>query len=104
MWAAERTLFAIFRTGLAIAAGGTVIVKILDTGWPKWVSVTLAATFIGVGYSMLLLGLSRYRAMARQLEKTERRIPEILSLRSITVLTVVLQVAVAVVVALFFFY
>ena len=35
--------------GLAIAAGGTVIITLLGDTWPTWVQVPLAAVFLLVG-------------------------------------------------------
>ena len=97
--AAERTFFAILRTGLAIAGAGTVIVSILGSSWPDWLSVALASVFIFVGYTMMLVGLRSYRAMAAQLAP-DRKL-QITSPALITFLTIVLQVAVVLVVGLY---
>ncbi len=44
--ATERTVFAVIRTGLAVAGGGAVIVTILGDRWPSWVQLALAAGFV----------------------------------------------------------
>ncbi len=44
--AAERTVFAVMRSGLAIAGGGAVIVTLLGDRWPEWLQVILAAGFV----------------------------------------------------------
>jgi uncharacterized membrane protein YidH (DUF202 family) len=97
--AAERTFFSILRTGLAIAGAGTVIVSILGSSWPDWLSVALASVFIFVGYTMMLVGLRSYRTMAAQLAPDSKL--QITSPALITFLTIVLQVAVILVVGLY---
>ena len=97
--AAERTFFAVLRTGLAIAGAGTVIVNVLGSNWPTWLSVVLASVFIIVGYSMMIVGLRRYRALASVLHVDSQL--RAMSPRLMTVLTVVLQVTVVAVVGLY---
>ena len=63
--AAERTVFAVIRTGLAIAGGGAVIVTILGGRWPAWLQAVLALGFVVPGYVLMLDGLSRYRRVER---------------------------------------
>ena len=53
---------------MAIAAGGTIIVKIFCEDWPDWISFTLAGVFIGVGYTLLIFGLRRYREIATRIQ------------------------------------
>lgn len=100
--AAERTLFAVLRTGLAIAAGGTVIIKLLGDTWPVWVQVPLAAVFLLVGYSMLIYSMQRYRAIARRIQREGGAGLEIVPARSMTILTGALNVAITLVLVLFF--
>lgn len=98
---AERTLFAVLRTGLAIAAGGTVIITLLGDTWPRWVQVPLAAVFLLVGYSMLIYSMQRYRAIARRIQRERGAGLEIVPARSMTILTGALNVAVTIVLVLF---
>ncbi len=63
--AAERTVFAVIRTGLAIAGGGAVIVTIIGGRWPDWLQAVLALGFVVPGYILMLDGLGRYRRVAR---------------------------------------
>jgi uncharacterized membrane protein YidH (DUF202 family) len=97
--AVERTFFSVLRTGLAIAGAGTVIVTILGTQWPWWLSTLLAGIFIVVGYIMIIAGLRRYQKVASRL-RIEHKL-EVISPKLITFLTITLQVAVAVVLILF---
>ena len=99
--AAERTLFAVLRTGLAIAAGGGVIISLLGESWPPWVQVPLAAAFMIVGYFMVLHGLRRYRGIAKHVSRESGERLEIMPPRTMTALTWVLQAAITVVVILF---
>ena len=101
--ASERTVFAVMRTGLAIAGGGTVIISLLGGRWPAWVQTVLASGFLLPGYALMLDGLSRYRrvaAMTRHLDPDRHRIvsPGIMS-----VLMAVIQVVVLVALVLFVF-
>jgi uncharacterized membrane protein YidH (DUF202 family) len=99
--AAERTLFAVLRTGLAIAAGGGVIVSLLGDQWPDWVKVPLAAVFLVAGYGLVFQGLNRYRSIARQVKRHGRTGYEIVSPRTMTVIAWALQIAITIVVVLF---
>ena len=72
--AAERTVFAVVRTGLAIAGGGAVIVTLLGNRWPALLQAVLAPGFVVPGYVLMLDGLSRYRRVAGSLRP---RIPTI---------------------------
>lgn len=99
--AAERTLFAVLRTGLAIAAGGSVIVALLGETWPTWVQVPLAATFLIVGYFLVLHGLQRYRGIAQHVKREDGQRLAIMPPRTMTVITWALQVAITLVVVLF---
>lgn len=76
--AAERTLFAVLRTGLSIAGGGGVIVSLLGDQWPEWVEwvkVPLAAVFLVAGYGLVFQGLDRYRSIARQVRRDGTAMP-----------------------------
>ena len=55
--AIERTYYSVLRSGLAIAAAGTIIVRILGEQWPDWLSYLLCGVFIAVG---IITMLSRY--------------------------------------------
>lgn len=99
--AAERTLFAILRTGLSIAAGGSLVITLLGDDWPKWVQAPLVAAFLIAGYSMALLGLRRYRSIVERAEQTRGTSLDMLSSRAMWMLTISLQVAITVVVVLF---
>lgn len=99
--AAERTLFAVLRTGLAIAAGGSVIVSLLGDRWPSWIQVPLASVFLVVGYALVLLGLRRYQSIARRVEARGGKELDIVPVRTMTILTYSLEIAITVVVVLF---
>jgi uncharacterized membrane protein YidH (DUF202 family) len=100
--AAERTLFSVMSTGLAIAAGGALVTTLLGDAWPDWVQVPLVAVFLLVGYSMTLLGLRRYQGivrMARSRSSAAGR--RMMSLRALSVGVVLLEAAIVVVIVLF---
>lgn len=99
--AAERTLFSVLRTGLAIAAGGSVIVSLLGDRWPTWIRIPLATVFLVVGYSLVLQGLRRYRSIARRIEAHGSGELDIVPIRTMTILTYSLEGAITVVVILF---
>ena len=40
--AAERTIFSVIRTGMAIAGGGTIVISLLGSRWPAWLQALLA--------------------------------------------------------------
>jgi len=97
--AAERTFFAVLRTGLAIAGAGTVIVAILGDSWPEWLSISLAAAFIIIGYSMIIITLDQYQKIINRL-KIEQEL-NAMSPRYALFLTVALQVVLGIVLILF---
>jgi uncharacterized membrane protein YidH (DUF202 family) len=97
--AAERTYYAVLRTGLAIAAAGTVVVAILGESWPEWLSITLAAVFIAVGYTMIIVTLNNYQKIVNRLQ-IERKL-NVMSPRLTIFLTVILQLGLVIVFALF---
>ena len=97
--AAERTYFAVLRTGLAIAAAGTVVVAILGESWPEWLSITLAAVFIAVGYTMIIVTLNNYQKIVNRLQ-IERKL-NVMSPRLTILLTAILQLGLVIVFALF---
>lgn len=99
--AAERTLFSVMSTGLAIAAGGALVTTLLGEAWPEWVQVPLVAVFLLVGYMMTLLGLRRYRGIVRMAEARPRAGGQMMSLRVLSVGVVLLEVAIVVVIVLF---
>ena len=97
--ASIRTYLALLRTGLAIAGGGTLIVSILGEGWPEWVVFLLSAVFVVIGYAIMIWGLQQYhQVMALVEDSVSVQVP---SIRVLTVLTVVLQLAIVVVLVLF---
>ena len=97
--AAERTYFAVLRTGLAIAAAGTVVVAILGESWPEWLSLVMAAIFMAVGYTMIIVTLNNYQKIVNRLQ-IERKL-NVMSPRLTILLTAILQVALVIVFALF---
>ena len=97
--AAERTYFSVLRTGLAIASAGTVVVAILGESWPEWLSLVMAAIFIGVGYTMIFVTLNNYQKIVNRLQ-IERKL-NVMSPRLTILLTAILQVALVIVFALF---
>ena len=97
--AAERTYYAVLRTGLAIAAAGTVVVAILGDSWPEWLSITLAAVFMAVGYTMIIVTLNNYQKIVNRLQ-IERKL-NVMSPRLTIFLTAILQLALVIVFALF---
>ncbi|MGI9609004.1 MAG: YidH family protein [Acidimicrobiia bacterium] len=99
--AAERTLFAVIRTGLAIAAGGAVIIEILGAQWPQWVRIPLAGAFLIVGYTLVIYGLNRYRGIAKHIKREGGQRMEIVRPGVMDALTLVLGIATTIVVLLF---
>ena len=97
--AAERTYFAVLRTGLAIAAAGTVVVAILGENWPEWLIVLLAAVFIAVGYTMIIVTLDNYQKIVNRLQ-IEREL-NVMSPKLTIFLTAILQFALVIVFVLF---
>jgi uncharacterized membrane protein YidH (DUF202 family) len=98
--AAERTVFAVMRSGLAIAGGGAVIVTLLGERWPEWLQVVLAAGFVIPGYMLMLDGLSRYHGVSGIVKAVDPEHHRMVSPWLMTVLIGVLQVVTTVVVAL----
>ena len=66
--AAERTVYSVLRTGLAIAGAGTVVVAILGDSWPEWLSLVTAGVFIAVGYAMIIITLNNYQKKIQRLQ------------------------------------
>jgi len=99
--AAERTYFAVLRTGLAIAGAGTVVVAFLGESWPEWLSIAMAGVFIAVGYTMIIVTLDNYQKIVKRLQ-IERKL-NVMSPRLTILLTVILQLALVIVLALFIF-
>jgi uncharacterized membrane protein YidH (DUF202 family) len=98
--AAERTVFAVMRSGLAIAGGGAVIVTLLGERWPEWLQIVLAAGFVVPGYMLMLDGLSRYRRVAGIVTAVDPDHHRMVSPWLMTVLIGVVQVVTTVVVVL----
>ena len=98
--AAERTVFAVIRTGLAIAGGGAVIVTLLGGQWPAWIQSILAAGFVIPGYTLMLDGLSRYRRIAGIVRTEDPDHHRMVSPWVMTLLIGVVQVVVLAVVVL----
>ena len=101
--AAERTVFAVIRTGLAIAGGGAVIVTVLGDRWPPWLQALLAAGFVIPGYALMLDGMSRYRRVSRLAKESDPDHERLVSPMLMTSLVTVVQVVVTVVVLLLLF-
>lgn len=101
--AAERTIFAVIRTGLAIAGGGTVIITLLGGRWPAWLQAVLAMGFIMPGYTLMLDGLGRYRRVASEARDLDPGRSRVVSAGLMSALVGIVQVVVVVVVLLFLF-
>jgi uncharacterized membrane protein YidH (DUF202 family) len=99
--AAERTLFAALRTGLAIAGGGSLVVTLLGDSWPYWVQVPLVAAFVLVGYGMTIAGLRRYRAVLRLVGS--RATEDAVAVRTMMIAMGILQLVIVIVAILFLF-
>lgn len=99
--AAERTLFAVIRTGMAIAAGGAVLVQLFGTNWPQWVRIPLVGAFLIVGYLLVIIGLNRYRGIAKRVRRQGGQRMEIVPALYMEILTIALGVAMTIAVALF---
>ena len=97
--AAERTYFSVLRTGLAIASAGTVVVAILGESWPEWLSLVMAAIFIAVGYTMIIVTLNNYQKIVNRLQ-IERNL-NVMSPKLTIFLTAILQFTLVIVLALF---
>ena len=97
--AAERTYFSVLRTGLAIASAGTVVVAILGENWPEWLSLLMAAIFMAVGYTMIIVTLNNYQKIVNRLQ-IERKL-SVMSPKLTILLTAILQVALVIVFVLF---
>lgn len=68
--AEERTYSAWVRTGLASAAAGLGIVKLLGDTEPRWLIHTLGTLFVLVGGAMFAIGFWAYRRTGRTLQAT----------------------------------
>ncbi len=99
--AAERTIFAVIRTGLAIAGGGTVIISLLGERWPTWLQAVLAVGFIVPGYTLMLDGLTRYRRVDAEMRALDPERHRVVSAGIMSTLVAVVQIVVVVVVVLF---
>jgi uncharacterized membrane protein YidH (DUF202 family) len=98
--AAEGTVFAVMRSGLAIAGGGAVILTLLGDRWPEWLQVVPAAGFVIPGYMLMLDGLSRYHRFAGIVKAVDPHHHRMVSPWLMTVLIGVVQVATALVAVL----
>ena len=99
--AATRTYFALLRTGLAIAAGGTLVTTLLGTDWPDWITGTLAAVFIVVGFWIMIIGLKNYNDLIQELAVEGKSTT--ISVKLLVALTIILLLAVVAVLILFLF-
>jgi hypothetical protein len=97
--AATRTLFAMLRTGSAVAGGGALVTKLLVTGWPSWLVTALSAAFVLLGYWIMWAALRRGRQLRKHLEITGRE--ALFSHRQFALMTLALQALIAIVVVLF---
>ena len=88
--ASERTLFALIRTGFVIAGGGTLITALLGNAWPKWLTAIPAAIFVTIGFTIIIVGLNRYRHMARKYHIDEEMNP--IPTRLMVLLAIIMQV------------
>ena len=59
--ATERTFMAWLRTGLAITAGGAIVVRLLSGVEPGWLVDVLAIVLVLVGLSIVLLSVWGYQ-------------------------------------------
>jgi uncharacterized membrane protein YidH (DUF202 family) len=98
--AAERTYFSVLRTGLAIAAAGTVVVAILGERWPEWLILVMAGVFIAVGYTMIIVTLNNYQKIVNRLQIESDL--NVMSPRLMIFLTAILQLGLVIVLILFF--
>jgi uncharacterized membrane protein YidH (DUF202 family) len=90
--AGEQTLFSLIRTGFAIAGGGLLITNLLVGEdligqLPELISVI----FVIIGFILILIGLHRYRQIARKIEEHDGIDP--IPSRFVTVIIVLLQLA-----------
>ena len=99
--AAERTYFSVLRTGLAIAGAGTVIVAFMGNSWPEWLSLIVAGVFIAVGYTMIIVTLNNYQKIVQRLQIEQKL--NVMSPRLTIFLTMILQLALVIVLALYIF-
>ncbi|HEY8210955.1 MAG TPA: DUF202 domain-containing protein [Myxococcaceae bacterium] len=97
--AASRTLLAMVRTGASIAGGGALVTKLLVQGWPSWVVIALSSAFVILGYWLMWAALKKGRQLRAQAEPGEMAF--LFSHRQFAAMTVVLQVLIAAVVALY---
>ena len=67
--AEQRTYSAWVRTGLASAAAGLGVIKLLGDVRPLWLVDALGALFVAAGGSMFALGFWAYRGGVRRLEQ-----------------------------------
>jgi uncharacterized membrane protein YidH (DUF202 family) len=99
--AAERTLLAVLRTGLAIAGGGALVSSLLGDVWPPWVQITLVTVFLVVGYSLTVMGITRYRQLVIALDWRSLSLHRPVSLGRLTLGLVALEVAIVAVIVTF---
>lgn len=99
LMASTRTFYVLVRTGLAIAGGGALVASVLAGHWPSWVTWSLSAAFVIIGFTIILGALLRYDQVARMLA-VEGEVPGI-PVQLVIVLTVALLAATATVLVLF---
>jgi hypothetical protein len=99
--AAIRTLLAAVRTGGSIAGGGALVTNLLVKGWPHWIVVALSSAFVILGYSLMWSAMARTRELRAQFERESGGKAFLYPHRGIIFTTVVLQVLIAIVLALY---
>ncbi len=100
--ASVRTLLALIRTGSVIAGGGSLATEILVKEWPRWVAVVITAAFVLLGYGMMWSAVAMGRKLRARLPPGGLPDVPMLSHFQFVVMTVSLQVLIALVVVLSF--
>lgn len=101
--ASSRTLLALIRTGSVIAGGGSLATEILVKAWPRWVVVVISAGFVFLGYGMMWSAVAMGKRLRARLPRGGLPDVPMLSHVQFVIMTVSLQVLIAVVVVLSFF-
>ncbi len=98
----ERTLFALIRTGFAIAGGGVLVTKLLEKGtWPDWMAFLFSTIFVVVGFAIIIIGLHRYHQIFQKISIHDDIDP--IPSRLITILVIVLQITLTAVIVVYLF-
>ena len=99
--AATRTLLSVVRTGGAIAGGGALVTDLLIKGWPRWVVVMLASSFVVLGYTLMWSALKKGRRLRERLERERPDEAFLFPLREVMAVTVTLQILIVTVLVLY---